>query len=131
MGLNGEQQVFLTQEDQHDDDINQFQTKYGESFDFREGYDTIVYEVHKQYKFRSRTIDVPEPIKPKDTKQPKNIKDQTILTGSSGKTGPNLKEVTVEDVTEIYPSKNHPLVSSSSKENSNKTSENTSETEKA
>jgi len=68
MGLNEEQQVFLTQEDQGDNDINQFQTKFGESFDFKEGYDTVVYEVHKQYKLRSRTIDVPEPVKTKDNK---------------------------------------------------------------
>jgi len=48
MGLNSEQQIFLTQEDQDDHDINQFQTKSGESFGFREGYDVVVYEVHKQ-----------------------------------------------------------------------------------
>lgn len=43
MGLNNEQQIFLTQEDQDDHDIDQFQTKSGESFDFREGYDVAVY----------------------------------------------------------------------------------------
>jgi len=48
MGLNDEQEVFLSQEDQEDDNINQFQTKSGESFDFKQGYDTTVYEVHKQ-----------------------------------------------------------------------------------
>jgi len=48
MGLNDEQKVFLTQEDQNDNDINQFQTKSEESFDFKEGYDTTVYEVQKQ-----------------------------------------------------------------------------------
>jgi len=129
MGLNGEQQVFLTKEDQDDNDINQFQTKSGESFDFREGYDTTVYEVHKQYKLRSRTVDVPEPVKTKDTKQPKRIKEKDTLTGSSDKIGPNPIEVIVKDVTEIYPSKNQPLVSSSLKENSNSTPQNTSKTE--
>jgi len=101
MGLNGEQQIFLSKEDQDHNDINQFQTKSGESFDFREGYDTAVYEVHKQYKLRSRTINVPEPVKSKDTKQPKKIKDKTILKESSDKTGPNLIEVVVEDVTDV------------------------------
>ena len=128
MGLNGEPQVFLTQEDQDDNDINQFQTKSGESFDFKEGYDTAVYEVHKQYKLRSRTIDVLEPVKTKDTKQPKKIKDKAALTVATDNTDPNPKEVTVEDVTEIFPSKNQPLVSSSLKENSNSTPQNTSET---
>jgi len=91
MGLNSEQQIFLTKEDQDDDDINQLQAKSEESFDFKEGYDSAIYEVHKQYKLRSRTIDVPEPIKPKDTKQPKKIKDKALLTEPSDKTDPNLK----------------------------------------
>ena len=71
MGLKSEQQVFLTQEDQDDHDIKQFHTKSGESFDFKQGYDSAIYEVHKQYKLITRTIDVSDPIKPKDAKQPK------------------------------------------------------------
>ena len=58
-----EQQIFLTREDQEYQDVNRFQTKSGESFDFKQGYDTAVYEVHKQYKLRTRTIDVPAPSK--------------------------------------------------------------------
>jgi len=129
MGLNSEQQIFLTQEDQDDHDINQFQTKSKESFDFREGYDAAVYEVQKQYKLRSRTIDVPEPIKPKDTKQPKKIKDKVILTEPSDKTDPNLKAVIVEDVSDTHSSKNQPFTFPSSKENSNSTPENNFKTE--
>jgi len=68
MGLKNEQNVFLTQEYQDYHDVNQFQTKSGESFDFKEGYDSAVYEVHKQYKLRTRTIYVPENVKPKDVK---------------------------------------------------------------
>jgi len=68
MGLNNEQQVFLTQEDQAAHILKQFQTESGESFDFREGYDTSIYRVHKQYNLRSRRIDVPETSKQKDTK---------------------------------------------------------------
>ena len=63
MGLDDEQQVFLSQEDHEDDDIKQFQTKSGESFDFKQGYDTGVYEVHKQYKLRSRTVNITQPEK--------------------------------------------------------------------
>jgi len=120
---------FLTQEDQDDHDINQLQTKSGEPFDFREGYDAAVYEVHKQYKLRSRTIDVPEPIKPKDTKQPKKIKDKTILIEPSDKIDPNPKEVTVEDVSDVHSSKNQPFTFPSTKEDSNGTPENNSKTE--
>jgi len=35
MGLKSEQQIFLSQDDQEAYDVNQFQTKFGESFDFR------------------------------------------------------------------------------------------------
>jgi len=63
MGLDDEHQVFLSQEDHEDDDIKQFQTKSGESFDFKQGYDTAVYEVHKQYKLRSRTVNITQPEK--------------------------------------------------------------------
>ena len=47
MGLNNEQQVFLSQEDQEEGEEKQFQTKLGGSFDFKQGYDTAVFEVHK------------------------------------------------------------------------------------
>ena len=126
MGLKTEQQVYLTQEDQDNHDFNQFQTKSGESFDFKQGYDLAVYEVHKLYKLRTRIIDVPEPIKPKDTKQPKKIKDKVAFTESSNKTGPNPKEVTAEDITDVtdtQPSKNQPFVSFSPKENLKNTPE--------
>jgi len=65
---------FLTQEDQEAHILKQFQTQSGETFDFREGYDIAIYEVHKQYNLRSRKIDVPETSKQKDTKQPKKGK---------------------------------------------------------
>lgn len=129
MGLNDEQQVFLTQEDQEDDNINQFQTKSGESFDFKKGYDTIVYEVHKKYKLRSRTINVPEPIKTKDTKQPKMIKEKVTLTEQIDTTDSNPKEVTVEDVTEIYPLREQPWETSSSGHNQNNTPQKAIKTE--
>ena len=78
--LKGEQQIFLTQEDQDDHEINQFQTKSGESFDFKQGYDSAIYEMHKQYKLRTRIIDVTEPTKQKETEQPKKIKDRAAST---------------------------------------------------
>lgn len=68
MGLDSEQQIFLTQEDQETQSIKQFQLQSGESFDFKEGYDTIVYEVHKQYNLRSRRVDIPDDPKKKAIK---------------------------------------------------------------
>lgn len=69
MGLNNEEEYFLTQDDQEAHILKQFQTQSRESFDFREGYDTAIYEVHKQYNLRSRRIDVPENNKQKAPKQ--------------------------------------------------------------
>lgn len=72
---------------------------------------------------------MPEPVKTKDAKQPKKIKDKAALSEAADETDPNPKEVTIKDVTKIYPSKNQPVVSSSLKENSNNTPQYASETE--
>jgi len=110
MGLNDEQQVFLSQEDQEDEDINQFQTKSGESFDFKQGYDTVVFEVHKQYKLRSRTINVTQPENTKDIQNPKMLKEKVTIAEPNDKTDSISNEVTVEDITETCPSNQQPLV---------------------
>ena len=96
MGLDGESQVFLTQEDHEDDEIKLFQTKSGESFDFKQGYDTAVYEVHKQFKLRSRTVNVNQPEKIKDNQQPKGA----IVTEPDDKTNSPSEEVIIEEITE-------------------------------
>ena len=101
MGLNTEQQIFLKQDDQETHNFNQFQTKSGESFDFIEEYDAAVYEVHKQYKLRSRTIDAHEPSKPRDTKQPKKIKDKATLTKSPLETYLNINQPIVQDISDL------------------------------
>jgi len=62
-----------------------------------------------------------EPIKPKDAKQPKKIKEKAALIETVDKTDLNPKELTVEDVTDVQPFKNRPFVSFPSKENSNST----------
>lgn len=116
MGLSTKQQFFLTQDDQETHNFNQFQTKSGESFDFREGYDATIYEVHKQYKLISRTIDVPEPSKLKDTKQPKKVKDKAALTKPPLEIDLNTKEPIVEDISDLQPPKNQPSTSLPSKE---------------
>lgn len=105
MGLNDEQHVFLSHEDHKEDDIKQFQTRSGESFDFKQGYDTAVYEVHKKYKLRSRTINVTQPKKAKDSLQPKNA----IVTEPQNKADSVPNEITVEEITELFPSKQKPM----------------------
>ena len=104
MGLNNEQQVFLSQEDQEEDEVKQFQTKSGESFDFKQGYDTAVFEVRKQYKLRSRTINVSQPEKTKDDQKSK----KATISESKDKSDPITNEVTVEDITETYASNQQP-----------------------
>ena len=89
MDLKGEHQTFLSQEDQDEHDCNKFQTKSGESFDFKQGYDTAVYEVHKQYKLRTRTIDTSEPSKTKERKQPNKIRNTIVVTQPADTTTSN------------------------------------------
>ena len=109
MGFNDEHQVFLSQEDHKDDDIKQFQTKSGESFDFKQGYDTTVYEVHKQYKLRSRTVNITQLEKTKDRLQPK----RAIVTEPINTKDSVTKEVIVEEVIEPLPSTQQPPAASS------------------
>ena len=93
LDLKGEQQIFLTREDQDDHEISQFQTKSGESFDFKQGYDSAV------YKLRTRTIDIPASSKPKENKQSNRIKGKVTVTEPADITVPNPHQVTVEDIT--------------------------------
>jgi len=99
MGLDNKHQVFLSQEDHDEEDTKQFQTKSGESFDFKQGYDTAVYEVHKQYKLRSRTVNVSQPEKTKDKLQPKSA----IVTEPTNTTDSPTREIIIEDITEQTP----------------------------
>ena len=111
MGLNTEQQIFLTQDDKKAHTLNQFQTKSGESFDFREGYDAAVYEVHKQYKLRSRTIDVPETSKQKDTRQCKKAKVNTFPIELPTRTDLKPKKPMVENISDGAPLNSQPSTS--------------------
>ena len=128
MDLKGEHQTILSQEDQNEPDYNHFQTKSGESFDFKQGYDTVVYEVQKQYKLRTRTIDISEPSKTKDSKQPNKIKGKAVTTKPANIPVPNLHQVAVEDITDSQPSVEQPLPPHSSKENSSSSPKSTPET---
>jgi len=108
---------FLSQEDQEDDDINQFQTKSGESFDFKQGYDTAVFEVYKQYKLRSRTVNVTQPEKTKDNQHPKMLKEKITFAKPTDKSDLTSNEVTVEDVTKTFPPSQQPLITPPLKHN--------------
>ena len=130
MDLKGENQTFLTQEDQNEHECSQFHTKTGESFDFKQSYDTAVYEVHKQYKLRTRTVDISETSKAKEGKQPSKIKSKAIITEPADTTVSNPDQVTVEDITDTQASVQQPLSHSSLKESSNSIPKGTPETVK-
>lgn len=126
MGLDGESQVFLTQEDHEDEEIKLFQSKSGESFDFKQGYDTAVYEVHKQYKLRSRTVNVNPPEKKKDNQQPERV----IVTEPDDKINSPAEEVMVEEITEPLSLRQQSLDTSSSHPNLNATPQEMSKKDK-
>lgn len=47
MGINDEDTVFLTQYEQELYMLQQLQGQFGESFDYKQGYDSDTFEVHK------------------------------------------------------------------------------------
>lgn len=47
MGLDDEETIFLTQDDQVLYMLQQLQTQCRESFDYKQGYDSAIFEVHK------------------------------------------------------------------------------------
>ena len=54
MGENNEDAIFLTQEEQELYMLQQLKLEYGESFGYKQGYESAIYEVHKIYSFRSK-----------------------------------------------------------------------------
>lgn len=67
MGLNNEDSIFLTQEEQELYMLQQLKLESGESFDHRQGYEYAIYEFHKQYSLRRKN----------NTKVPIKISAQT------------------------------------------------------
>ena len=72
-----------------------------------------------------------DPIKPKDSKQAKKVKDKATITEPADKTDPKLKEVTIEDVSDMQPSNNKHFVSFPSKDNVNSTPQSVPKTEQS
>lgn len=95
LDLNDEHQTFLTQEDQEENDCNQLQTKTGESSDAKQASENVVYEVNKQYKLRTRTIDIPQPRKAKGSKQPNKNNNKAGMTDFTNTTVSNPNGVVV------------------------------------
>ena len=54
MGINDDNTIFLTQEEQELYELQQLQLHSGESFDYKQGYEFAINEFHKKYNLRSR-----------------------------------------------------------------------------
>jgi len=116
MGLDDEGEVFLSQDDQEAHILKQFQTQSRESFDFRQGYDSTIFEVHKQYNLRSRRINVPETNKKTVSNQPKKGKTVAKTLQILSRTNINPSNPIIEDVSDNQPNNEQPSTSLPSKE---------------
>ena len=54
MGIDEENTSFLTQEDQELFELQQLKVESSESFDFKQGYDFAINEIHSQYNLRNK-----------------------------------------------------------------------------
>ena len=54
MGINDENTIFLTQEEHEIYMLQRLQLDFGESFDYKQGYEISINEVHKQYNLRNK-----------------------------------------------------------------------------
>ena len=60
MGTNYDNTIFLTQEEQELYELQQLQLESGESFDYKQGYEFAINEVHNQNNLRSKkNVEVP------------------------------------------------------------------------
>lgn len=116
MGLDDEGEVFLSKDDQEAHILKQFQTQSGESFDFRQGYDSAIFQVHKQYNLRSRRIDVPKTNKKTVPNQPKKGKKVTKPLQILSKSNTNPFHPIIEDISDNQPNNEQPFTSIPSKE---------------
>jgi len=91
MRLKNDHHVFLSEEDQDSGDFHHMQSQTQEFFNSQQAYDPAVYELNKQYKLRTRTIDVPLPIKQKEKQQPDKFKGKTVITEHADKAAPNMQ----------------------------------------
>lgn len=119
MGLDEEETVFLTQDNQELYIFQQLQTQCGESFDYKQGYDSSIFEVHKQYNLRSKkNIDAPDQNKKVVPTQPKKIKTVPVAKTLQILSRPNQNPPSpiIVDVTNYQPPNEKPSTSIPSKE---------------
>lgn len=118
MGLDDEVVVFLTQDDQELHMPWQLQIQSRESFDYKQGYDYAIFEVHKQYNLRSKkNYDIPDQTKKTVPNQPKKIKETPVskILQIFPRQNQNPSGPTIVDITPNQPSNDQPSTSISPK----------------
>jgi len=83
MGINDGNIIFLTQEEHELCMLQQLQLQSGESFDYKQGYEFSINEVHKQYNLRSK----------KNTEAPTNKTAQTQTKKTVGAPGTKVLQI--------------------------------------
>ena len=116
MGVNNEDAVFLTQQQEELYMLQQLQLESRESFDYKQGYESAIYEVHKRYSLRSKK-NIEFPTKKSFQTQTKKIVEapvtkvlQILPRGAKETSSPKSVDITsfetqTEIVTQIIPNK--------------------------
>ena len=117
MGLDDQNPVFLSQDEEELHMLKQLQTRYGESFDYKQGYDFAIFEVHKQYNLRSKkNAGPPDHAKKAMTNQPKITNKVDVLEilqilprPNQNPPSPIIEEITANQPLVEQPSTSVPL----------------------
>jgi len=118
MGVNDEDTIFLTQDEQGLYMLQQLQVEYGESFDYKQGYDSTIFKVHEQYNMRSkRNADFLDRTKKTMQNQPQKIKEspvskilQILPRQNPNPSSPKIVDITPNQAFDDQPSTSIPLV---------------------
>ena len=96
--------------------LQQLQIHSGESFDYKKGYDSSIFELHKQYNLRSKkNFDIPDQTKKTVPNQPKKLKEapvskilQILPRQNQNPFGPTIVDITPNQPSDDQPSTSIP-----------------------
>ena len=94
--------------------LQQFQIQSGESFYYKQGYDSTILEVHKQYNLKSeKNYDILDQTKKTVPNQPTKIKEALVskILQILPRHNQNPSRPTIVDITPNQPSDDHPYTS--------------------
>jgi len=117
MGLDDQNPVFLSKDEEEFHMLQQLKTPSGESFDYKQGYDSAIFEVHKQYNLRSKkSAGPPDQTKKTMSNQPKITNKvpisevlQILPRPNQNPPSPIIEEITTNQPSVEQPSTSVPL----------------------